>query len=54
MLTWDDEVTPTPSKSVSSGLQTNREASLSPLTQQASLSQPALRTLVQVGVLWME
>jgi ribonucleoside-diphosphate reductase beta chain len=45
MLTWDDEVTPTPSKSVSSGLPTNREAMHSPLTQTASISQPALRTL---------
>jgi ribonucleoside-diphosphate reductase beta chain len=45
MLTWDDEVTPTPSKSVSSGLPTNREAMHSPLTQPASISQPALRTL---------
>jgi ribonucleoside-diphosphate reductase beta chain len=45
MLTWDDEVTPTPSKSVSSGLPTNREAMHSPLTQLASIPQPALRTL---------
>jgi ribonucleoside-diphosphate reductase beta chain len=45
MLTWDDEVTPTPSKSVSSGLPTNREAMHSPLTQPASIAQPALRTL---------
>jgi ribonucleoside-diphosphate reductase beta chain len=45
MLTWDDEVTPTPSKSVSSGLPTNREAMHSPLTQPASIPQPALRTL---------
>jgi ribonucleoside-diphosphate reductase beta chain len=44
MLTWDDEVTPTPSKSVSSGLPTNREAMHSPLTP-VSISQPALRTL---------
>ncbi len=45
MLTWDDEVTPTPSKPVSSGLHPNREASLSPLAQHTPLSQPALRTL---------
>lgn len=45
MLTWDDEVTPTPSKSVSSGLPTNREAVHSPLTPPASIPQPVLRTL---------
>src|SRR4051812_22758757 len=45
MLTWDDEVTPTPSKPVSSGLATNREASYSPLAQPLPISQPALRTL---------
>ncbi|MBE7367256.1 ribonucleotide-diphosphate reductase subunit beta [Ramlibacter pallidus] len=46
MLTWDDEVTPTPSKPVSSGLATNREAMHSPLaTAPASVPQPALRTL---------
>ncbi|MEJ8839061.1 ribonucleotide-diphosphate reductase subunit beta [Ramlibacter sp. AN1133] len=38
MLTWDDEVTPTPSKPPSSGLLPNREATL-------SIPQPALRTL---------
>jgi ribonucleoside-diphosphate reductase beta chain len=45
MLTWDDEVTPTPSKPVSSGLQSNREAALSPLAAPASLSHAAPRTL---------
>jgi ribonucleoside-diphosphate reductase beta chain len=45
MLTWDDEVTPTPSKPVSSGLTTNREATHSPLAQLAPIPQPALRTL---------
>jgi ribonucleoside-diphosphate reductase beta chain len=45
MLTWDDEVTPTPSKSVSSGLPTNREAMHSPLAPALSVPQPALRTL---------
>ena len=58
MLTWDDEVTPTPSKPVSSGFSANREASLSPLAAASSpvspiaaMPQPALRTLVQQGVL---
>src|SRR5689334_21543192 len=45
MLTWDDEVTPTPSKSAQSGLQANREATHSPLAQQTPIAQPALRTL---------
>lgn len=45
MLTWDDEVTPTPSKPVSSGLATNREAMHSPLAQALPVPQPALRTL---------
>lgn len=45
MLTWDDEVTPTPSKPVSSGLPTNREATHSPLAQPLTVPQPALRTL---------
>ncbi|MDB5953557.1 ribonucleotide-diphosphate reductase subunit beta [Ramlibacter sp.] len=45
MLTWDDEVTPTPSKPVSSGLQSNREAALSPLTQAPSLPATSVRTL---------
>lgn len=45
MLTWDDEVTPTPSKPVSSGLPTNREAMHSPLAAAVPNPQPALRTL---------
>jgi ribonucleoside-diphosphate reductase beta chain len=45
MLTWDDEVTPTPSKTVSSGSPTNREAMHSPLAAVVSIPQPALRTL---------
>ena len=45
MLTWDDEVTPTPSKPVSSGLNTNREASHAPLAPQGSIPQPAILTL---------
>src|SRR3954466_8904639 len=45
MLTWDDEVTPTPSKPVSSGSIPNRVATHSPLAQAASVSQPTLRTL---------
>jgi ribonucleoside-diphosphate reductase beta chain len=45
MLTWDDEVTPTPSKPAASGFTTNREASHSPATQAPSIPQPALRTL---------
>src|SRR5688500_1313108 len=46
MLTWDDEVKPTPSNSVSSGLHpTNREVSLSPLAQASTTPSPALRTL---------
>ncbi len=47
MLTWDDEVKPTPSNSASSGLPPNREAAHSPLTHtpafaQASSQSPAL------------
>jgi len=45
MLTWDDEVTPTPSKSVSSGLIANREATHSPLAAAAPIPQPHTRTL---------
>ncbi|MCG2595572.1 ribonucleotide-diphosphate reductase subunit beta [Ramlibacter sp. XY19] len=44
MLTWDDEVTPTPSKPIASGSLTNREATHSP-SQSTPLPQPALRTL---------
>ncbi|HEX2547035.1 MAG TPA: ribonucleotide-diphosphate reductase subunit beta, partial [Ramlibacter sp.] len=43
MLTWDDEVTPTPSKPVSSGLPTNREAMHSPLAQPSPVSIPPLQ-----------
>jgi ribonucleoside-diphosphate reductase beta chain len=46
MLTWDDEVKPTPSNPVSSGLHpTNREVPLSPLAQASTTPTPALRTL---------
>jgi ribonucleoside-diphosphate reductase beta chain len=52
MLTWDDEVTPTPSKPLSGGFSANREVSLSPLAPASSsippiatMPQPALRTL---------
>src|SRR5690606_23182759 len=45
MLTWDDEATPTPSNSASSGLMASREAGL-PLTQHtAPIAQTALRSL---------
>ncbi|RZI64354.1 MAG: ribonucleotide-diphosphate reductase subunit beta, partial [Variovorax sp.] len=50
MLTWDDEVTPTPSNSASSGLLPNRDAK-HPLSQaHAPVSQPALRTLDDVAI----
>ena len=45
MLTWDDEVTPTPSKPVASGSLPNREAAHAPLAQPVAVPQPALRTL---------
>ena len=46
MLTWDDEVTPTPSNSAKSGLLANREASHSPLSQNtSSLPLPQVRML---------
>ncbi|MDB5898677.1 MAG: nrdB [Ramlibacter sp.] len=45
MLTWDDEVTPTPSKPIASGSLTDREALHSPLAQHSPIPQPALRTL---------
>ncbi|MDB5914604.1 MAG: ribonucleotide-diphosphate reductase subunit beta, partial [Ramlibacter sp.] len=45
MLTWDDEVTPTPSKPIASGSLTNREALHSPLAQPSPISQPGSRML---------
>jgi ribonucleoside-diphosphate reductase beta chain len=50
MLTWDDEVTPTPSNSAS-GFPANREASHSPLAPAASsVPHPALQTLADVAI----
>ncbi|HEY8357470.1 MAG TPA: ribonucleotide-diphosphate reductase subunit beta, partial [Ramlibacter sp.] len=50
MLTWDDEVKPTPSNSSSSGLLPSREAK-HPLSQtSAPIPQPALRALDDVAM----
>ncbi|MDB5751981.1 MAG: Ribonucleoside-diphosphate reductase, partial [Ramlibacter sp.] len=43
MLTWDDEVKPTPSNSASDGSPANREADLPLSHMQAPIQQPALR-----------
>ena len=44
MLTWDDEVKPTPSNSLSSGLPPNREAAHTPLTHTPAIAQASLHT----------
>ena len=53
MLTWDDEVKPTPSKSASSGFDANREAPLSPTLQPLPHS-PATSPQPQVSLRTLE
>src|SRR5688572_5591639 len=48
MLTWDDEVTPTPSNSANSGLPANRTVSHSPLAMPAA--SVALQTFTDVAI----